>query len=52
MLLTVLLVVVFVMALGGGGWGRSRYGASSWSPAAVILAVGVILIFTGHIRFG
>jgi len=52
MLLTILLVVFFVMALGGGGWGRSRYGAWSWSPAAVILVVGAILIFTGHVRFG
>jgi hypothetical protein len=52
MLLTILLVVFLVMALGGGGWGRSRYGNWSWSPAAVILVVGIILIFTGHVRFG
>jgi hypothetical protein len=52
MLLTILLVVFLVMALGGGGWGQSRYGAWSWSPAAVILLVGVILVFTGHVRFG
>ena len=37
--LTILLVVFLVLALGGGGWGRSRYGAWSWSPAAVILLI-------------
>ena len=52
MLLTILLVVFLLIALGGSGWGRSRYGAWSWSPAAVILVVGIVLIFTGHVRFG
>lgn len=52
MLLTILLVVFLLMALGGGGWGYSRYGGWSWSPAAIILVIGVILVFTGHVRFG
>ena len=52
MLLTILRVVCPMAALGGGGWGHSRYGSWSWSPAAVILLIGVILVFTGHVRFG
>ena len=40
-----------VLALGGGGWGHSLYGHWSWSPAAIILLIGVILLLTGHVRF-
>ena len=48
MLLTILLVV-FVLALGGGGWGHSRYGYVGWSPAGVILIVLAVLFFTGRL---
>jgi len=51
MVFTILLIVLLVLALGGGGWGMSRYGGWSWSPAGVILLVGVILFFTGHLNF-
>ena len=51
MLLTILFVVLLVLALGGGGWGHSHYGPWSWSPAGVILVVGVILLLTGHVHF-
>lgn len=47
MLLTILLVV-FVLALVGGGFGHSRYGYVGWSPAGIILVVLVLLFFTGH----
>jgi Sec-independent protein translocase protein TatA len=49
MWLIILFIVLFVLALGGGGWGRSRYGSMSWSPAAIILVVAVVLFFTGHL---
>ena len=49
MWLIILFVVLFLLALGGGGWGRSRYGSMSWSPAAIILVVAVVLFFTGHL---
>jgi hypothetical protein len=51
MLLLVLLIVFLVLALGGGRWGYSRYGHWSWSPAAIILLIGIILLLTGHVRF-
>jgi len=49
MWLMIILIVFFVLALGGGGWGYSRYGSWGWSPAVLILLVGVVLFFTGHI---
>jgi hypothetical protein len=32
--------------------GHSHYGPWSWSPAGVVLVVGIILLLTGHVRFG
>lgn len=49
MLMTVLIVLV-VLALVGGGWGHSRYGAAGWSPAGILLAIVVVLYFTGHLH--
>ena len=51
MLLTILFVVLLALALGGGGWGHSHYGPWSWSPAGIILVVGIILLLTGHVHF-
>lgn len=51
MLITVLLIVLLVAALGGGGWGYSRAGPLSWSPAALILVTGIVLYATGYLRF-
>jgi hypothetical protein len=45
----IFVIVLFVLALGGGRWGYPRYAYWSWSPAAVILVVGLVLFFTGHI---
>jgi fatty acid desaturase len=50
-MLLVLFIVLLVLAFGGGGWGRSRYGGWSFSPFLVILAVGVVLFYTGHLSF-
>lgn len=49
-LFMIILLVLFVLAIGGGGWGHARYGALGWSPAAVILVVFLALYFTGSLR--
>ena len=48
-MLLIILLVVFVLALGGGGWGHSRYGYAGWSPAGIILLVLLVLYFTGRL---
>ena len=45
----ILIVLLFVVALAGGGWGHQRVGYWSWSPAAIILIVAAVLYFTGHL---
>jgi ABC-type methionine transport system permease subunit len=49
-MLMIILVVFLLLALGGGGLGHSRYGYTSWSPAAVIVAVLAVLWLTGNMR--
>ena len=49
-MLFILLLVLLVVAIGGAGWGHSRYGYAGWSPAGVILLVLVVLWFTGHLH--
>jgi hypothetical protein len=49
-MLFIILVVLLVLALGGGGWGHSRYGYAGWSPAGIILALVIILWLTGNLR--
>ncbi len=49
-MLTIILIVLLVLALGGGGFGHSRYGAVGWSPAFLIILVLLILWFTGHLH--
>jgi ABC-type methionine transport system permease subunit len=50
-MLTIILVVALLLALGGGGWGHSRYGYASWSPAGIILVVLLVMLFTGAPRW-
>lgn len=45
------MIVLLVLALGGGGWGQSRYGAASGSPLGVILVLAVVLFLTGNLSF-
>lgn len=45
------LAVFVVLAIGGGTWGRSHYGNWGWSPALIIVVVGLVLYFTGHLSF-
>jgi hypothetical protein len=49
-MLLVFLVVLMVVALGGGGWGHSRYGYVGWSPAGLILLVVLGLWLTGNLH--
>jgi len=48
-MLLIVLLVVFVLAVGAGGWGHSRYGYVGWSPAGLVLLVLALLYFTGHL---
>ncbi|HEY0138029.1 MAG TPA: hypothetical protein VGB85_28280 [Nannocystis sp.] len=49
-MLTIILIVLLVLALGGGGVGHSRYGFAGWSPAFLILLVLLVLWYTGHLH--
>jgi hypothetical protein len=49
-MITMLLIVLLVLALGGGTWGHSRYGAAGWSPAGIIALVLVLLWLTGRLH--
>jgi hypothetical protein len=44
-----LLIVLLVLAALGGGLGSSRFGVGSWSPAAIILVILVIMALTGRL---
>jgi hypothetical protein len=49
-MLTILLIVLLVLAIGGGGWGHSRFGAMSWSPLGIIALVLLVMLFTGNLH--
>jgi hypothetical protein len=49
-MLLIFLVVILCLSLGGGGWGHSRYGYASWSPAGLIVLVLLVTWFTGHLH--
>jgi hypothetical protein len=51
MLLTIL-VVLLLVSLVGGGLGHARFGYAGWSPAGVLLAILLILFFTGRLSHG
>jgi uncharacterized protein DUF3309 len=42
-----ILFIVLLVALLGGGWGHSRYGYASWSPAGLVVVVLLLLWLTG-----
>jgi len=46
----ILLIVLLVIALGGGGFGHSRWGYAGWSPAGLILLLIVVLWLTGNLH--
>jgi hypothetical protein len=49
-MLFIVLIVLLVLALGGGGWAHSRYGYAGWSPAGLILVVLVVLWLFGGVH--
>ena len=49
-MLTILLIVLLVLAVGGGSWGHSRYGYAGWSPAGIVILVLLALWFTGNLH--
>ena len=44
-------IAFLVLALGGGGWGYSRYGWAGMSPAGIILLIFVVLLLTGRLHW-
>jgi len=50
MILMIVLAVLLVLAIGGAGFGHSRWGYVGWSPAGVILVVLVVLWFAGYLH--
>ena len=49
MLLTILIILLVLSAV-GGGVGHSRYGYAGWSPLGILLFIGIILLLTGNLR--
>jgi len=45
----ILVLFLVLIALGGGGWGYSRYGWVGVSPAGLVLLILLALYFTGHL---
>jgi hypothetical protein len=42
-------IVLLLLALLGGGFGYSRFGAAGMSPAALIVVVLILLAITGRL---
>lgn len=49
-MLTIILIVLLILALGGGAWGHSRYGAAGWSPLGLLLVILLLLWLTGNLH--
>lgn len=49
MLVMILIVLLVLFAIGGGGWGYSRYGWVGMSPAGLVLLVLAVLLLTGQL---
>lgn len=46
----IILIILLVLALGGGFWGRGRFGYAGWSPLGIIVVLLIILYLTGNLR--
>jgi hypothetical protein len=46
----IVLIVLLLLATGGGFWGHSRYGYAGWSPLGIVVVLLVVLWLTGNIR--
>jgi hypothetical protein len=38
-----------LLALMGGGFGYSRWGYGSWSPAGIVVLILVVMLLTGRL---
>ena len=45
-----LLIILLILATGGGFYGHSRWGYAGWSPLGVIVLLLVVLWLTGNLR--
>ncbi|MCC6748792.1 MAG: hypothetical protein IT371_14120 [Deltaproteobacteria bacterium] len=50
-MLLVTLLVLLALAIGGAGWAHSRWGVAGWSPAGLLVAVLLVLWFSGSVRW-
>ncbi len=46
----ILLIILPLLALGGGGWGYRRWGYAGFSPAGLIILILIVLLLTGGLR--
>jgi hypothetical protein len=44
-----LLIVLLLLALLGGGFGYSRFGAAGLSPAAILVIILIVLALSGRL---
>jgi len=49
MIVTILVLLIVVTALGGGGWGYRRYGWMGGAPTGLVFLVLALLYLTGHL---
>lgn len=49
-MLLLILIVLIVLALGGGVWGSPRYGYVGWSPLGVLLVILLVLLLSGSLN--
>jgi len=47
-MLTILIILLILAAL-GGGLGHSRFGYGSWSPAAIIVVILIVMLLSGRL---
>jgi hypothetical protein len=44
-----ILIILLLLGLLGGGYGHSRWGYGSWSPAGIIVVILVVMLLTGRL---
>jgi uncharacterized membrane protein YkvI len=49
-MLMLILIILVVVALAGGGLGHKRFGYVGWSPAGILIAILLVLYFTGNLH--
>jgi hypothetical protein len=44
-----ILVILLLLSLLGGGFGYSRWGYGSWSPAGIVVVLLIVMLLTGRL---